>query len=199
MTIGMIAADELTGRPLPDGAVARVPHRPVVLRRGVPGDDLRAPPTRASATTTPTPSHSPRSGARCAAVLFAVGAVSGTILSFEMGLLWPGLMSTYGDVIGLPFALEGVAFFLEAIFLGIYLYGWGRLRPEVHLRTLDPDHGVGSVRHVLHPGGQLVDERTRGVHTPAGRHDHRRRPGGGDVQRRAAGASSSTCGSPRSS
>ncbi|NNE10844.1 MAG: cytochrome ubiquinol oxidase subunit I [Ilumatobacter sp.] len=75
---------------------------------------------------------------KVAAVLFAVGAVSGTILSFEMGLLWPGMMSTYGDVIGLPFALEGIAFFLEAIFLGIYLYGWGRLRPEVHLRTLIP-------------------------------------------------------------
>ena len=64
--------------------------------------------------------------------------MSGTILSFEMGLLWPGLMSTYGDVIGLAFAMEGIAFFLEAIFLGIYLYGWGRLRPEVHLRTLIP-------------------------------------------------------------
>jgi cytochrome d ubiquinol oxidase subunit I len=75
---------------------------------------------------------------KAAAVLFAVGAVSGTILSFEMGLLWPGLMSTYGDVIGLPFAMEGIAFFLEAIFIGIYLYGWGRLRPEVHLRTLIP-------------------------------------------------------------
>lgn len=76
--------------------------------------------------------------AKASAVLFAVGAVSGTILSFEMGLLWPVLMSTYGDVIGLAFALEGIAFFLEAIFLGIYLYGWGRLRPEVHLRTLIP-------------------------------------------------------------
>ncbi len=75
---------------------------------------------------------------KAAAVLFAIGAVSGTILSFEMGLLWPGLMSTYGDVIGLPFAMEGIAFFLEAIFLGIYLYGWGRLKPEVHLRTLIP-------------------------------------------------------------
>ena len=64
--------------------------------------------------------------AKASAVLFAVGAVSGTILSFELGLLWPGLMSTYGDVIGLPFAMEGIAFFVEAIFLGIYLYGWGR-------------------------------------------------------------------------
>ncbi len=76
--------------------------------------------------------------AKASAVLFAVGAVSGTILSFEMGLLWPGLMTKYGDVIGLPFAMEGIAFFIEAVFLGIYLYGWGRLRPETHLRTLLP-------------------------------------------------------------
>jgi cytochrome d ubiquinol oxidase subunit I len=66
-------------------------------------------------------------------VLFAVGAVSGTILSFEMGLLWPGFMGRFGQVIGLPFTLEGFAFFLEAIFLGIYLYAWDRLPPRVHL------------------------------------------------------------------
>mgnify|MGYP000408505022 CR=1 FL=1 len=72
------------------------------------------------------------------ALLFAVGAVSGTVLSFEMGLLWPGLMSRFGDVIGLPFAMEGIAFFLEAVFLGIYLYGWDRLPPRVHLATLVP-------------------------------------------------------------
>lgn len=75
---------------------------------------------------------------KVAAVLFAVGAVSGTILSFEMGLLWPELMRTYGDVIGLPFALEGLAFFIEAIFIGVYLYGWDRLPPKVHLATLVP-------------------------------------------------------------
>lgn len=75
---------------------------------------------------------------KVAAVLFAVGAVSGTILSFEMGLLWPEFMRTYGDVIGLPFALEGIAFFLEAIFLGIYLYGWGRMPGRVHLAMLVP-------------------------------------------------------------
>jgi len=80
---------------------------------------------------------------KVAAVLFAVGAVSGTVLSFEMGLLWPGLMSTFGDVIGLPFALEGIAFFVEAIFLGIYLYGWNRLSPKVHLRTLIPMIAAG--------------------------------------------------------
>lgn len=74
-----------------------------------------------------------RRWAKAAGVLFAVGAVSGTILSFEMGILWPGLMGTYGEVIGLPFAFEGIAFFIEAIFLGIYLYGWDRLPPRTHL------------------------------------------------------------------
>lgn len=68
-------------------------------------------------------------------VLFAVGAVSGTILSFELGILWPGLMRTFGDVWGLPFAIEGIAFFIEAIFVGLYLYGWDRLAPRVHLLT----------------------------------------------------------------
>lgn len=76
--------------------------------------------------------------AKTSAVLFAIGAVSGTVLSFEMGLLWPGLMGTYGDVLGLPFAFEGLAFFLEAIFLGIYLYGWGRIPPRRHLLMVVP-------------------------------------------------------------
>jgi cytochrome bd ubiquinol oxidase subunit I len=66
------------------------------------------------------------------AVTFAVGAVSGTVLSFEMGLLWPGLTGTYGDVFGLPFAIEGVAFFVEAILIAIYIYGWRRLLPRTH-------------------------------------------------------------------
>ncbi|HEY3714705.1 MAG TPA: cytochrome ubiquinol oxidase subunit I [Jatrophihabitantaceae bacterium] len=74
-----------------------------------------------------------RRWARALGVLFAVGAVSGTILSFEMGQLWSGLMDHYGSVIGLPFAIEGFAFFIEAIFLGIYLYGWDRLSPRAHL------------------------------------------------------------------
>jgi cytochrome d ubiquinol oxidase subunit I len=65
-------------------------------------------------------------------VLVAVGAVTGTVLSFEMGLLWPGLMRKYGPVIGLPFSVEGIFFFLEAIFTGIYLYGWRRLRGWAH-------------------------------------------------------------------
>lgn len=69
---------------------------------------------------------------KVAAVLFAVGAVSGTVLSFEMGLLWPGLMSRYGAAYGVPFAVEGIFFFLEAIFVAIYIYGWNRMRPWVH-------------------------------------------------------------------
>lgn len=76
--------------------------------------------------------------AKVMAVLFAVGAVSGTILSFEMGMLWPGLMGPFGDVIGLAFSLEGIAFFVEAIFIAIYLYGWRRLPARVHLLTLIP-------------------------------------------------------------
>lgn len=72
---------------------------------------------------------------RSFAVLFAVGAVSGTVLSFELGLLWPGFMGRWGAVIGLPFTMEGFAFFLEAIFAGIYLYGWDRLPKRVHWLT----------------------------------------------------------------
>lgn len=71
--------------------------------------------------------------AKGTAILFAVGAVSGTVLSFELGLLWPHFMGTYGEVIGLPFALEGTAFFTEAVFLGIYLYGRERIPPGLHL------------------------------------------------------------------
>jgi cytochrome d ubiquinol oxidase subunit I len=68
-------------------------------------------------------------------VLVAVGAVTGTVLSFEMGLLWPGLMRQYGAVLGFPFGVEGVFFFLEAIFTAIYLYGWRRLSGWAHWWT----------------------------------------------------------------
>jgi cytochrome d ubiquinol oxidase subunit I len=71
--------------------------------------------------------------AKGSAILFAVGAVSGTVLSFELGLLWPRFMGWAGPIIGLPFSLEGFAFFTEAIFLGLYLYGWQRLSGWVHL------------------------------------------------------------------
>src|SRR5450631_3523787 len=73
-----------------------------------------------------------RRWAKGTAILFAVGAVSGTVLSFELGLLWPGFMEKSGAIIGMPFSLEGFAFFTEAIFLGLFLMGWNRLPPFVH-------------------------------------------------------------------
>ncbi|NVB37363.1 cytochrome ubiquinol oxidase subunit I [Pseudenhygromyxa sp. WMMC2535] len=73
--------------------------------------------------------------AKGTAILFAVGAVSGTVLSFELGLLWPEFMRHAGPLVGMPFSLEGFAFFLEAIFLGLYLYGWDKLPAKVHLAT----------------------------------------------------------------
>ena len=79
-----------------------------------------------------------RSWAKGMAILFAVGAVSGTVLSFELGLLWPRFMGYAGGIIGLPFSLEGFAFFIEAIFIGLYLFGWDRLSPRVHWLTALP-------------------------------------------------------------
>jgi cytochrome bd ubiquinol oxidase subunit I len=69
---------------------------------------------------------------RVMAALFAIGVITGTILSFEMGLLWPAFTSTFGSVFGLGFAIEGFSFFTEAIFIGIYIYGWDRLSPRLH-------------------------------------------------------------------
>lgn len=71
--------------------------------------------------------------AKGTAIMFAVGAVSGTVLSFELGLLWPRFMELAGGIIGMPFSLEGFAFFTEAIFLSVYLYGWNRVSQRAHL------------------------------------------------------------------
>jgi cytochrome d ubiquinol oxidase subunit I len=79
-----------------------------------------------------------RRWSRAFAILFAVGAVSGTTLSFELGLLWPRFMAFSGAIFGLPFSAEGFAFFIEAIFLGLYLYGWNRLSPFAHWLTSIP-------------------------------------------------------------
>jgi len=70
---------------------------------------------------------------KVALILFAVGVVTGTILSFEFGLLWPNFMATFGDVFGIAFGLEGISFFVEAIFIAIYVYGWDRMSPRAHL------------------------------------------------------------------
>jgi cytochrome d ubiquinol oxidase subunit I len=72
---------------------------------------------------------------KVALTLFAVGVVTGTILSFEFGLLWPDFMATFGQVFGIAFALEGISFFVEAIFMAIYVYGWQRLSPRAHFLT----------------------------------------------------------------
>ena len=98
-----------------------------------------------------------RAWARGAAIFFAVGAVSGTVLSFELGLLWPAFMERAGPWIGLPFALEGFAFFTEAIFLGIYLYGWNRVPPAAHLAAgaLVAVSGAASALFVLAVNGWM--------------------------------------------
>jgi cytochrome d ubiquinol oxidase subunit I len=75
---------------------------------------------------------------RIMVALFAVGVITGTILSFEMGLLWPSFTATFGSVFGLGFAIEGFSFFLEAIFIGIYVYGWDRLSPRLHMLSAIP-------------------------------------------------------------
>ena len=103
-----------------------------------------------------------RRWSRVMVALFAVGVITGTVLSFEMGLLWPNFMGTFGSVFGLGFAIEGFSFFLEAIFIGIYVYGWGRLSPRVHLLSGIPIVVTGFTGSLMvisvnawmnHPGG----------------------------------------------
>src|SRR3712207_6179674 len=72
---------------------------------------------------------------KVALIIFAVGVVTGTILSFEFGLLWPEFMASFGEVFGVAFGLEGISFFLEAIFIAIYVYGWGKLSEKAHFMT----------------------------------------------------------------
>ncbi|MCW3041814.1 MAG: cytochrome bd ubiquinol oxidase subunit [Solirubrobacterales bacterium] len=111
---------------------------------------------------------------RVMAGLFAVGVITGTVLSFEMGLLWPAFTGTFGGVFGLGFAIEGFSFFLEAIFIGIYVYGWDRLRPRRHMLTGIPIVITGFTGSWMviavnawmnHPGGfALRDGRVVDVH-----------------------------------
>src|SRR4051794_1512639 len=98
-----------------------------------------------------------RRWSQVAGVLFAVGAVSGTVLSFELGLLWPGLMGRFGAAFGIPFAVEGLFFFVEAIFVAIYLYGWQRMRPWPHFWTGVPVviAGIGGTSSVVAANGWM--------------------------------------------
>jgi cytochrome d ubiquinol oxidase subunit I len=99
---------------------------------------------------------------RVMVALFAVGVITGTVLSFEMGLLWPNFTGTFGSVFGLGFAIEGFSFFMEAIFIGIYVYGWGRLSSRAHLLVGIPIVITGITGSLMvisvnawmnHPGG----------------------------------------------
>ncbi len=111
---------------------------------------------------------------RVMAALFAIGVITGTILSFEMGLLWPAFTSTFGSVFGLGFAIEGFSFFAEAIFIGIYIYGWDRLSPRAHFLSGFPIAiaGVAGSLNVIavnawmnHPSGfRLVGGKAVDVH-----------------------------------
>src|SRR6184192_182379 len=94
--------------------------------------------------------------------LFAVGVITGTLLSFEMGLLWPNFTATFGGVFGLGFAIEGFSFFLEAIFIGIYVYGWDQLSRRLHMLSGGPIVLAGFTGSLMviavnawmqHPGG----------------------------------------------
>jgi cytochrome d ubiquinol oxidase subunit I len=107
-----------------------------------------------------------RRWSRVMIALFAVGVITGTVLSFEMGILWPNFTATFGGVFGLGFAIEGFSFFLEAIFIGIYVYGWDRLPPRWHLLSGLPIVLTGFLGSWMvisvnawmnHPGGFALD------------------------------------------
>ena len=117
------------------------------------------------------------------AVTFAVGAVTGTVLSFEFGLLWPKFMGQWGAAFGVPFAFEGIFFFTEAVFISIYIFGWRRLKPWAHFWTGVPIAVAGIF------GSISVVAANAWMNSPAGRHPRlvrqgdRRRPDGRDLQR----------------
>ena len=133
------------------------------------------------------------------AALFAVGVITGTILSFEMGLLWPNFTATFGGVFGLGFAIEGFSFFMEAIFIGIYVYGWNRLSPRAHFSSGIPIVIAGFT------GSLMVISVNAWMNHPAGfslrrRQGRRRAPAEGAVrQQLSSGTSSCTCTSPATS
>lgn len=106
---------------------------------------------------------------KATALLFVVGAVSGTALSFELGLLWPRFMAFAGPVLGPAFALEGYAFLIEAIFIGLYLYGWDRMSPRAHLWSGVPVAVSGMLSGVLVVGANAWMQSPRGYTAVAGK------------------------------
>ena len=120
------------------------------------------------------------------AVTFAVGAVTGTVLSFEFGLLWPRFMGQWGEVFGIPFAFEGLFFFTEAIFVAIYIFGWRRLKPWAHFWTGVPLVITGILGSVSVVAANAWMNSPGGLHARQLRRGRRRRPVGRDLQRRDA-------------
>ena len=134
------------------------------------------------------------------AVTFAVGAVTGTVLTFEFGLLWPKFMGRFGDAFGIPFAIEGLFFFTEAIFIAIYIYGWKRLKPWPHFWTGVPIviAGIGGTVSVvaanawmnepagftLNSAGKVVERRSVGRDLQQGHAARGAAHAGGGVPRR---------------
>lgn len=108
-----------------------------------------------------------RTWSKALSALFAIGAVSGTAIAFELGLLWPAFMRDAGGIIGIPFSAEGFAFFIEAVFVGIYLFGWDRLSPRAHWLSSFPVAISGAL------SGLFVVCANAWMNTPAGfRLDH---------------------------
>ena len=119
---------------------------------------------------------------KVAAVTFAVGAVTGTVLSFEFGLLWPEFTRRFGDAFGVAFAIEGIFFFLEAIFFAIYIYGWKRLSGWAHFWTGVPIAicGIGGAFSVVAVNSWM--NQPQGFDARRRRDRDQRRPTEGDLQ-----------------
>ena len=122
-----------------------------------------------------------RRWSKVVAVTFAVGAVTGTVLSFEFGLLWPAFTGRFGEVFGVLFAIEGIFFFLEAIFVAIYIFGWKRLSPWAHFWTGVPIVicGIGGAFSVVAVNSWM--NQPQGFTLDDGRRDERR-SAEGDLQ-----------------
>ena len=133
------------------GFTLGLPHRARLLRRRLPGDDADRRVARPAEANDEDALRLARNWSKAVAVLFAVGAVTGTVLSFEFGLLWPRFTGRFGDAFGVGFAIEGIFFFLEAIFIAIYIYGWDRLSPRAHMWAAVPIviSGVGGAFSVI--------------------------------------------------
>ena len=133
------------------------------------------------------------------AVTFAVGAVTGTVLTFEFGLLWPKFMGRWGDAFGIPFAFEGLFFFTEAIFIAIYIYGWRRLKPWPHFWTGVPIviAGIGGSVSVVAANAWMNEP--SGFTLELGGQGRRRRPGRRHLQQGDAATRPRTWWSPRTS